>query len=176
VEHRTSLWAETGGFSDNTSASGIPPAPTSSPGWDGTPGGCSATTTTTAGNAWTSWGQRCTRTFVLEIPADPLPGGTRIRVLYSDYPSGPFHGNPTSSLLPPHVAIADTLPYHCGQDYCLGAAILESRTQYNLIVKSDTTCFSDACGAASNRVPGVQPRLAPAGSRAAGGIKRGGKL
>jgi hypothetical protein len=175
VEHRGSVWEATGGFSDNTSASGVPPAPGSAPSWDGTPGGCTATTTTTAGNAWTSWGQRCSRTYVLEIPADPIPGGVRIRVRYADYPSGPFHGDANTALLPPHTAITDTLPYHCGPEYCLRATILESWTPYNLLVKSDTTCFSDACGgSSSNRLPATPPRVTPSSSRRVSGIKRGG--
>jgi hypothetical protein len=173
AEHRTSIWVSTGGFSDNTSASGIPPAPDGSPGWDGTPGGCAATTTTTAGNAWTSWAQQCSRTYVLEIPADPLPGGTRLLVLYADYPSGPFHGPTISSPVPPHTAITDTLPYHCGPEYCLRATVLQSRTAYDLLVKSDTTCFSDGCGASASRVPTTARRTkSPVVQR--GALNRGG--
>jgi hypothetical protein len=150
VEHRSTFWDAVGGFSDNTTTN-VPPFPAAPPSWDGTPAACSDTTQTGDAHAYTIWAQRCNRWYGLEIPADPLPVRTRVRLLYGDYPTGAFHGDAFSFLLPQHVAVADTLPYHCGPEYCLRAAVLETRNTSNIIMTSDTTCFSDRCNSSLNR-------------------------
>lgn len=176
VERRTTVWVETTSYTDNSPGSGTPPLPTSAPDWDGRPDGCTATTTTTSGNAWTLWGARCFRTYWVVIPANPLPGGARFRVKYADYPSGPFHGDSFTRLLEPNTVLDHEFPanYNCGPEYCLRAAILESYTPYELPVSSDTTCFSDLCGGSADRAPNSKPRLGPTSVRANGGKTKGG--
>jgi hypothetical protein len=150
-QYLTSTWIETASHSQNDSTSAIPPRPPE-PSWDGTPGDCNGGVQTTAGTAWILWAQQCSRLYVLQVPADPMPVRTKLGLQMANYPDGALtQGGANGLLLSPGIPFVDTLTT-CGKDYCLKEAVLQSLNVNNVVMTSDTVCLSDRCGASQNRV------------------------
>jgi hypothetical protein len=163
-QYLMSTWIDTASHSQNDSTSGIPPRPPD-PSWDGTPADCNKGTQTTAGTAWTLWAQQCSRLYVLQVPADPMPVRTKLGLQMANYPDGALiEGSANGVLLSPGIPFVDTLT-SCGKDYCLTEAVVQSLNVNNVVMTSDTVCLSDRCGASQNRVrkpttplPAVRPK------------------
>jgi hypothetical protein len=150
VEHRETAWRFSIGFSDTT-ADSVPP-PTGTPGWDGTPSGCNQSITMAgSGGSWATWVAACTRYYTLEVPAGSMPGGTRLNLMYADYPDGELHSSGAPSTVPPEgIAGAEIGSYRCGPGYCLREAVIQTVTAAEVIT-SDTLCFSDNCAGSTRR-------------------------
>ena len=150
-QYFTSIWVWAAEHSQNDSTSGDPPFPSQSPSWDGTPADCNKTTRTTAGTSWKDWAQQCGRGYVVDVPADPMPVRTKLRIQFANYPGQDFsQGSAFDSLLVAGVPVTDTVAT-CNQTYCFTAAAVQSLNSSNVVMTSDTVCLSDACGASQNR-------------------------